>query len=179
MHLFHHHPGPARGEVDHTCYHCGRQFLKRKGVLHRLKHEDRRHCPACHFEFEDGADDAGTKPSPSGGPVKSRLARSLPHPFSSSRHKKTKLATDSEANTTAADASSFDSADDMQLESRPDADTEKANEERKVGCSDEEEAEPCPFSFTYETEDVESYQLSCTDQEVESYQLGWLLTNVS
>ena len=37
--------------------------------------------------------------------------------------------------------------------------------------------ESCPYALTYETEEVESYQLTheSTNEEVESYQLGWLL----
>ena len=43
-------------------------------------------------------------------------------------------------------------------------------------CTDSS-PDPCPFALTYETEEVEEYQLAYEDdsENVESYQLGWLL----
>ena len=172
MHLFHHHrDGEVKREKHpRACYHCGREFIKSEGgMLRRLKRSH--HCPACHSDFDDGKDMKKQRP----GPSISRLSKVLPL-FSSSR-KRTKVAKQNANTDTTRNSSSFDETRHKQrCSSTPDTkDGDGKLEEHKIVMK----SDSCPFAFTYETEEVESYQMSHdNEEEVESYQMGWLLYNV-
>mmetsp|Transcript_3580 Transcript_3580/g.5593 ORF Transcript_3580/g.5593 Transcript_3580/m.5593 type:complete len:187 (-) Transcript_3580:77-637(-) len=172
--------GKEKQEQTHhqqTCYHCGRQFMKRKGVLHRSK---RVRCPACHSNFEHSAETAEKSGKNLLSPFKSKTSKTLHYLFASSL-KKTNLLPQSAAMNMTADSS----LSGMQiLES---CDGEENNHEMSAGedpCSDRED--PCPFAFTYEVEEVESYQLDHENSTeglelglIESCQMEWLLSNVT
>lgn len=90
---------------------------------------------------------------------------------------------------TTPDSSSFDSTEMEKSTSSSGPDAKEVDgtfdyckmSDRKYSCMDKR-SDSCPFAFTYETEDVESYQTPLdTDynEEVESYQMGWLLYNVT
>ena len=161
-----------------TCYNCGRQFMKYHGVLHRRRNQ----CPACHSEFEhsNAAEDAvETKQSSAGGTniIMSRYFKSFTfHPSL----KKTKLLL--HESTAAIFTTRVSSFNDSTTEVR---EVEEGNDNHNMAYDGIEEApctdreSPCPYALTYETEEVESYQLSheSTNEEVESYQLEWLLYN--
>ena len=136
-------------------------------------------CPACHSNFEHGAE-----PDEKSGrnlfSLKSKTSKTLHYLFASSRIK-TKLLPQGAATNMTADSS----LSEMQtLES---CDGEENNHEMSAGedpCRDRED--PCPFAFTYEIEEVESYQLDHENSTeglelgfIQSYQMEWLLTNGS
>ena len=182
MHIFHHHHNREVKREQHpqACYHCGREFIKSEGgMLRRLKRSH--HCPACHSDFDDGMDSKKQQPSSN----ISRLSKVLPL-FSSSR-KRIKAAKQNATTDTTRNSSSFDETVHKQIHSS-DPDTkdgvgkleehEMIMSDEKYSCMDKR-SDSCPFAFTYETEEVESYQMSHdNEEEVESYQMGWLLYNV-
>ena len=175
MHLFQHHQGNNKQHLegahgDHkTCYHCGRQFTKHKGMLQKLKRQH--HCPGCHFEFQHSVEEEGSN---------KKSSTSIPHlsmsfPFASSRNKITKSTSPDSRAVHMTAASSFESTEIQGAESQFDASKEDgiiiADVSAKVIRQDS-----CPFDFTYETEEVESYQTTNHGEEVESYQLEWLIS---
>lgn len=179
MHLLHHHHHRCREEKHgheqqhQTCYNCGRQFMKHHGVLRRR----RNHCPACHSKFEDNivADAIEAKQSSAVGTNNmSRFFKSLTfHPSL----KKTKLLLHESTAAMFTTRVPFfnDSTEVREVEEGGGGnDNHMADDTEESPCTGRES---CPYALTYETEEVESYQLTheSTNEEVESYQLGWLL----
>ncbi|KAL9186921.1 hypothetical protein ACHAXT_010641 [Thalassiosira profunda] len=157
------------------CYHCGREFLNCKGgLVTRLKH-GRDHCPACHSRLDLGAVETSQhekeKQSQRRLHVPSFVKRSLARKKASSMHAK-KLKTERTSRTPA--GSSFESTA-SECEANGTADDRAVTKESEPPIA--KRADSCPFAFTYETEEVESYQISHEDttQEIESYQMEWLL----
>ena len=186
MHLLHHHhhhhhhhrykeEKHGHEQQHQTCYNCGRQFIKHHGVLHRR----RNHCPACHSEFEDNmAANAVLEAKQSSGGTNnmSRFFKSLT--FHPSLKKTKQLLHESTAAMFTTRVSSFnDSTEVREVEEEEGGnDNHMADDTEEAPCTGRES---CPYALTYESEEVESYQLSheSTNEEVESYQLEWLLYN--
>jgi len=173
MHLLHHHHkggktrcGKVKQEPAHyelVCYECGREFMERKGILHRSKLA---HCPVCHEKSIETSGTSGKHGRSFTSPFKSKSF----HRLLASFHKKNKVVAHSMPVGLTA-PSSMESAGIQRLECG------KMSAGEDI-CSDREDQ--CPFAFTYETEEVESYQSYHYDfsEGVESYQMEWLLSDV-
>lgn len=152
-----------------VCYHCGREFVHtQRSMLHRLHRH--RHCPVCHFSFKAvdcnpvGGDSGVHRPH-----LKSK--RSIVVYFLSWKgrnprklqHDHTKVPT---------------------TESPPSTQQVAESEISDIGATGEaclyRGVEECPFAFAYDTEEIELYQIDKTQShdEVEGYQLEWLLSNI-
>eukprot|EP01083_Nonionella_stella_P121995 366746_1 len=182
MQLFHHHQGSnqlyqeEKHEDHQTCYHCGRQFVKHNGVLHRLKR--RHHCPACHFQLEHVVEDDEGSDKKKGGIHIPRFSRSFQ--FSSSCNKKMMAARSQSTVVNSPAISSYESNERMQqLESYSDVNGDERDGKADNNRMKSDRAESSPFAFTYNTEEVESYQIPHDAEEVESYQLEWLIDTVN
>lgn len=199
MHLYH----PRRdddkrrrewaGKLEHTCYNCGRQFVENKSsFLHLQKHMHR--CPCCHTEFgydssvDSGVKDSGGRSGRSGRKNGFRL--SAPLLIRSilaivPLHKRKDQSAGFEDTTRMTVHCSTDNiVDGAQGDDLKRRRKEISNGDvivSKSSCL--ADRDPCPFSFTYDDETVEHYQIHETNDEsetldVETYQLEWLLFDV-
>lgn len=199
MHLYHRNDDDLRSEweekLEHTCYNCGRQFMKNKSrFLHLPKHMHR--CPGCesYFDHNSSADGVAKDMDHRSGRSGRKKGFWLSVPLlirsiASSRKKKEHQSARS-GHTTIATVNC--STDNTESDRQNDAQVDGLIRHRKEQLNDDVivdnssclvNRDPCPFAFTYVTETVEPYQLHETDDEsetheVETYQLEWLLFNV-
>ncbi len=186
MNRFHSHHSGGSAKHQQICYHCGREFLH-PGMLNRLK-KRRHHCPACHFDLRLNYGSNNNEESPGHSEQSchgSRIAHFSKSLMLSLRHSKKKIRAeqssecDAAINTTRCTSNSLD-LDESNVDI--DVDNDSLHDRRKRYTENKKES--CPFAFTYETEDVESYQVSHEgthdndDVGVEGYQMEWLLFNV-
>eukprot|EP00986_Skeletonema_menzelii_P004928 scaffold1724_cov150-Skeletonema_menzelii.AAC.1 len=199
MHLHHRHDDRRRkgweGKLEHTCFNCGRQFMKKKrSFLHLKKHKHR--CPGCHSEFDRDSSVGGATGmdhrsgrSRSGRKNGFRLSvplliRSLLAIPSSSTGKEQSDGS-GHTTTTTVNCSADNIESDRLDDDRGDGSIRRRKEQfdgdvivNKNSCL--VERDPCPFAFTYDNETVEPYQIhesndESENHEVETYQLEWLL----
>lgn len=201
MHLYHPHRDDNddkrqewEGKLEHTCYNCGRQFVKNKSSFLHLKKRMHR-CPCCHTEFgHDSSVDGRLKDSDNRSGRSGRKNRfRLSAPFLirsilaiAPLHKRKDQSAGFEDTTRTTVHFSTDhtvdgaqgDGDDLVRRQK-----EKSNDDDIVSNSScLADKDPCPFSFTYDDETIEHYQIhEPNDSEtldVETYQLEWLLCDV-
>uniref|UniRef100_A0A7S1VXI9 C2H2-type domain-containing protein n=1 Tax=Skeletonema marinoi TaxID=267567 RepID=A0A7S1VXI9_9STRA len=197
MHLYHRNDNDLRSEweekLEHTCYNCGRQFMKNKSrFLHLPKHMHR--CPGCQSYFDQNSSvDSVAKDMDHRRSGRSGFRLSVPlliRSIASPRKKKEHQSARSRHTTTTTTVNC--STDKIESDRQNDEKVDGLIRHRKEQLNDDvivdnssclADRDPCPFAFTYVTETVEPYQMHETDDEsetheVETYQLEWLLFNV-
>ena len=204
MHLYHFHRGDGdddkkrqrwEGKLEHTCYNCGRQFVKSKSSFLHLKKRMHR-CPCCQTEFGHGNSvDGGVKVKDSDNRSgrsghKNGVRLSAPLLIRSIlaiaplRKRKEQSYGLELTTTTTVNCSKDNTIDDNQGDDLIRRRKEISNGDviaSKSSCP--ADGDPCPFSFTYDDETVERYQIHESNDEsetldVETYQFEWLLFDV-
>ncbi len=204
MHLYHTHRGDDdkkrkrwESKLEHTCYNCGRQFVKSKSSFLHVK-KRLHHCPCCHTEFgHDNSVDGGVKVKDSDNRSgrsgrKNGVRLSAPLLIRSilaiAPLRRRKVQSSGFGHTTAktVNCSTDNTMDDNQTQGYDliRRRKEKSNDDviaSKSSCP--ADGDPCPFSFAYDDEIVERYQIHESNDEsetldVETYQLEWLLFDV-